>query len=206
MFGLKEENIQTIQLILNHHPEVEEALIFGSRATGTYRRGSDVDIALKGKKVSHFTIVSIGSKLNEETMMPYRFDLVNYNTLKNNELTDHINRVGKLVYTPRAILPLQLIRLLDETGFPDPQVYLREQLLHYVKTEIYQIENQIKNFQDKYQTDFEEFEKQHINKEQKNTQEWNDYLQWQSLRESFRYKNNLLTEITDENKFFWGDT
>jgi len=96
-FGLKENDLEEIISILREHKEVEEALVFGSRAKGNHKNGSDVDIALKGKIT--FEIVShISFLLNEETAMPYRFDVLNYNTIRNKELTEHIDRTGISFY------------------------------------------------------------------------------------------------------------
>jgi uncharacterized protein len=97
MFGLNENDISTIVSILKQHNEVDEALIFGSRAKGNYNNGSDVDIALKGQ-ISFETISRISYLLNEETIMPYKFDVLNYHTLQNMQLADHIDKVGIMFY------------------------------------------------------------------------------------------------------------
>jgi uncharacterized protein len=101
--GLTEGEIETIIAVLIRHAEVEEAFVFGSRAKGSYRPGSDVDLALKGTAVSHEVIVSISSELNEETNMPYKFDVVNLLTIENPDLVGHINRVGVRVYPLRPV-------------------------------------------------------------------------------------------------------
>ncbi len=98
MFGLKDADISTIQSVLQQFPEVQSALIFGSRAKGNYRRGSDVDIAVKGEALSYRIILSITAELNEETLLPYHFDVLNYHTIDNQNLVDHIDRVGKIFY------------------------------------------------------------------------------------------------------------
>ena len=96
-FGLKEKDTEKIISVLSEHPEVEEAIIFGSRAKGNYKKGSDIDIALKGKLT--FKIVShISFVLNEETAMPYKFDVLNYHTIRNKDLTEHIDRSGISFY------------------------------------------------------------------------------------------------------------
>jgi predicted nucleotidyltransferase len=97
-FGLKKDDLQTICGILAQEPAIEQAIIFGSRAKGNYKPGSDVDIALKGKNLSAKITTTISFQLNEETTMPYKFDVLNYHTIKEPALIEHINRVGKVFY------------------------------------------------------------------------------------------------------------
>ena len=97
-FGLTQTDLDAIVAVVGHLPEVEEAVIFGSRAKGNYTAGSDVDIALKGAAVSHATASYISYKLNEETQMPYHFDVLNYQLISNPDLTNHIDRVGVPFY------------------------------------------------------------------------------------------------------------
>ncbi len=98
-FGLRDDDIETIVVVLQGEDTVEQALIFGSRAKGNYRTGSDVDIALKGRNITHSTIVRISERLNEETLMPYRFDVLHYDTITHNPLVEHINRIGIVFYS-----------------------------------------------------------------------------------------------------------
>jgi predicted nucleotidyltransferase len=98
MFGLSEEDIESINTVISKRREVEEALIFGSRAKGNYKNGSDVDIVLKGKNITRDTILSISGELNDETIMPFQFDILNFSTIRNEELIEHINRVGEIIY------------------------------------------------------------------------------------------------------------
>ncbi len=100
LFGLKKGDIQNIISVLQSEKTVEEAIIFGSRAKGNYSEGSDVDIALKGKNLSLQLIGHISFLLNEETLMPYRFDVINYHSIKSGELMAHIDRVGEIIYSP----------------------------------------------------------------------------------------------------------
>lgn len=96
--GLTALEMDTINDILERHPEVLEALIFGSRAMGRHRTGSDVDIALKGEKLTLGTVGKISYELNEETNLPYMFDVLNYHTITEPALTEHIDRVGVSIY------------------------------------------------------------------------------------------------------------
>lgn len=97
-FGLKEGDIKSIIGILQQQPEVKEALIFGSRAKGNYRAGSDVDMAIKGDGINLKIITHISYLLNEETIMPYQFDVLNYHSIRNAELVEHIDRAGISFY------------------------------------------------------------------------------------------------------------
>lgn len=98
-FGLTDADMKTITAVLGRYPAVETALIFGSRAKGAFRRGSDVDIALKGSALTYRTVAEINDFLNEETIMPYRFDILAYHAIDNPDLIDHIDRVGIVFYT-----------------------------------------------------------------------------------------------------------
>ena len=95
--GLSKNDMEKIISILNEQPGVNEALIFGSRAKGNFKNGSDIDIALKGS-LTFEMVAHLGFLLNEETNMPYRFDVLNYQTIHNPELLNHINRVGIIIY------------------------------------------------------------------------------------------------------------
>jgi predicted nucleotidyltransferase len=103
LFGLKDGDLVSILSIIEKEPEVEEAIIFGSRAKGNYKNGSDIDIALKGTGVNDSTTRAISYMLNEETHMPYQFDVLNYHELGNIDLIEHINRVGICFYKREII-------------------------------------------------------------------------------------------------------
>lgn len=97
-FGLRQSDSITICHVLSKYPEVQQAYIFGSRAKGNYKNGSDVDIALKRELLTQHITNQISYELNEETNMPYQFDVLNYLAITEPALTDHINRIGKVFY------------------------------------------------------------------------------------------------------------
>jgi len=102
-FGLLDTDIEAIVKTLSKYPKVKSAFIFGSRAKGTYEDGSDVDIALKGSELDFGTINSISYWLNEETNMPYEFDVLNYESLHEPALKEHIDRLGVEIYNNNHI-------------------------------------------------------------------------------------------------------
>lgn len=96
--GLKDSDLEIIYLILSQEPTVEQAIVFGSRAKGNFKNGSDLDIALKGKELDFDAISKISYILNEETSLPYTFDILNYNSIKEPALIEHIDRIGISFY------------------------------------------------------------------------------------------------------------
>lgn len=92
--GLLKEDVQAIVAAAQALPEIEAVILFGSRAKGNHKPGSDVDLAIKGKNVSYQTAVKLSGVLNEEAPLPYFFDVVAYNTINETNLIEHIDRVG----------------------------------------------------------------------------------------------------------------
>lgn len=96
-FGLKPATIDKINSVFIKYPEVEEVIIYGSRAKGNYRNGSDIDITLKGEKLTD----QIRSKISwdiDDLNTPYLFDISIFNKLNSPDLEDHINRIGQVFY------------------------------------------------------------------------------------------------------------
>lgn len=93
--GLTQTDISRITAAIKQFPEIDDVLIFGSRAKGTYKKASDVDLAIKGCAVTGETIKRLSFLLNEELPLPYFFDVVHYEALKNRQLIEHIDRIGK---------------------------------------------------------------------------------------------------------------
>jgi len=98
-FGLRQQDMDEIVRILHRFPVIEEAVLFGSRAKGTFKKGSDVDIAVKGKDIDHADVASLSFLLNEESAMPYFFDIIHFDEISEKELLAHINRVGRCLYS-----------------------------------------------------------------------------------------------------------
>jgi predicted nucleotidyltransferase len=96
--GLKPSDLRAICNVLSAFPEVNRAYLFGSRSKGNFKAGSDVDIALTGEHLSLRTVSDIGFQLNEESLMPYHFDVLDFNTVSEPDLRSHIQRKGILIY------------------------------------------------------------------------------------------------------------
>ena len=98
-FGLREEDLSFIVKAIGQFGEIEKAAIFGSRAKGSYKPGSDVDIAIWGTDITFSTVSRLHAMLEDESPMPYFFDIVDSSHLTHDELKKHIDRVGVLFYS-----------------------------------------------------------------------------------------------------------
>ena len=96
-FGLDESVIHSISEIFENAPKVNEVIIFGSRAKGNFREGSDIDLAIKGKAIRFDTVLSLMDKV-ENLGLLYKIDLQNYQTISDKDVLDHIHRVGKIFW------------------------------------------------------------------------------------------------------------
>ncbi len=97
VYGLSEETIRRICDVLSQHPSVEKAVLYGSRAKGTFRPGSDIDLSLYGATITVNDLGDIDSEL-DDLLLPYTFDLLIFDTLSHVNLREHIERVGKILY------------------------------------------------------------------------------------------------------------
>jgi uncharacterized protein len=96
-FGLTESTIENISAVLAGFPQVEKAVLYGSRAKGNYRSGSDIDLTLDGKDLT-LTVISKIEQGIDDLLMPYTLDLSIFQRLSDPGLIDHIRRVGVVFY------------------------------------------------------------------------------------------------------------
>lgn len=96
-WGLSDAAILQIKAVFKRYEHVDKVVIYGSRAMGTYKNGSDIDLTIMGRGVTFQLLTELLSDL-DQLDLPYTFDLSSYDSLKNPTLTDHINRVGQVFY------------------------------------------------------------------------------------------------------------
>ncbi|WP_291786580.1 nucleotidyltransferase domain-containing protein [Cecembia sp.] len=97
MFGLSEQTIEAIQKVLLKYPQVDKAVLYGSRAIGNYRPGSDIDLTLLGQDLDLTILHQVENDL-DDLLLPYKIDLSIYHQINNPEFLDHILRIGKVFY------------------------------------------------------------------------------------------------------------
>jgi len=95
--GISESVLSTIKTVFLNYPEVEKAVLFGSRAKGNFYEGSDIDIAVFGEKLNFKKVLEISIDLDKIDLLQI-IDLVHFEKIKEAELKKHIERVGIKIY------------------------------------------------------------------------------------------------------------
>lgn len=93
-FGITIRSYHLLLDTFSKYPEVEQVVLFGSRAKGNFKKGSDIDLTIKGKNCQLQTALNISAALNESLPIPYHVDVIDYGSLNHPELKEHIDRVG----------------------------------------------------------------------------------------------------------------
>ncbi len=97
-FGLKECVVERICAVLAKYPQVQKAVLYGSRAKGTFKNGSDIDLTLSGgEDLTLHVLYRIADEL-DDLLLPYTFDLSVLSHIRDPEVLEHIQRVGVTFY------------------------------------------------------------------------------------------------------------
>jgi uncharacterized protein len=101
-FGLKETTIDKICEVFARFPQVEKAVVYGSRAKGNYKNGSDIDLTLFGG--ADLTLQVLYKIMNEldDLLLPYTIDLSIFSDIHDPDVVQHIQRVGMTFYEKAA--------------------------------------------------------------------------------------------------------
>ena len=99
--GLSANTVERIVAALAHYPEIEKAVLYGSRAKGNYRNGSDIDLTLLGDGLNFSLLTRLDNEL-DDLLLPYKIDLSRFSDLRHPALIDHIQRVGLPIYESAA--------------------------------------------------------------------------------------------------------
>jgi predicted nucleotidyltransferase len=97
--GLPAHAVARMRAVFSAHPAIEQVLLFGSRARGNYKNGSDIDLALTGQ-IDFSELARIAWEL-DDLLLPWEIDLLQYDSIRNPDLREHIDRVGQIFYSRR---------------------------------------------------------------------------------------------------------
>jgi uncharacterized protein len=96
-YGLSDSTIDLLKKVFDRYEQVSEVILYGSRAKGNYAEGSDIDLTIKGQELEFADLQNI-SKDIDDLLLPWMVDISIFATIKNNDLIEHIQRVGKTIY------------------------------------------------------------------------------------------------------------
>lgn len=100
-FGLKPDFIDAMNGVFAAFPEVAQVILYGSRAKGNFRNGSDIDLCMSGQALTTPILLRVDNAL-DDLLMPYKIDLSLIEHIKNAELLEHIKRIGIVFYERKA--------------------------------------------------------------------------------------------------------
>lgn len=100
-WGLDDKTLSRVRRILATFPEVDRAVLYGSRAMGTQRPGSDIDLTLHGHGIDWKLCAEIAGMF-EASSIPYRVDVSVWDLLTHEALKDHIRRRGVVLFDREA--------------------------------------------------------------------------------------------------------
>lgn len=112
-FGLKETAIAKIQSVLAHYPQVGKAILYGPRARGNYKTGSDIDLTLIGSQELTLDVLYRMMDATDELLLPYDLDLSICRHIDDPDMLAPIRRVGVVFYQKCEVAPTA-----DEKGAP----------------------------------------------------------------------------------------
>jgi len=116
MFGLKEKHINAINACFALYPQIEQVLVYGSRAKGNYRDGSDIDLTIVGN-LDFSSLLHLEKQL-DNLLLPYKIDLSLHDNIRAraNEVVAIVYMQGYCRQKDRAARQLQAPLLLGGQG------------------------------------------------------------------------------------------
>lgn len=97
MFGLSERTLNSLRAAFARFDKIERVVIFGSRAKGNYRPGSDIDLAIFASDFTYHDMMALRRAV-EDIGLLYMIDLLDYKEITEPALTEHIDRAGQIFY------------------------------------------------------------------------------------------------------------
>lgn len=101
-FGISTDDWSAIIQVFKSEERIQEIVLFGSRAKGNYKPGSDIDLAMKGSELTLTNLIDISTML-DGLDLPYKFDLILFDRIQEPKLTEHIERVGITIFNRKLL-------------------------------------------------------------------------------------------------------
>ncbi|OIN87756.1 MAG: hypothetical protein AUJ21_11685 [Anaerolineae bacterium CG1_02_58_13] len=104
-YGLPEAAVQKIGAVLRRYPQVEKAILYGSRANGNFKNGSDIDLTLRGGADLTLNVLYRIMDELDDLLLPYTIDLSIFDNIHDPDVIEHIQRVGVTFYEKGEVVP-----------------------------------------------------------------------------------------------------
>jgi predicted nucleotidyltransferase len=105
-YGIKDDYWKRLETVFFSHKNIEKVILYGSRAKGTNRMYSDVDIVLVGEKINNREYTNIIQEI-DDLLLPFIFDISVYHSIKDSNLIESINRTGVIIYENNSLVFLK---------------------------------------------------------------------------------------------------
>ena len=96
-FGLDGRTIDKIIGVIDSCKGIDKVIIYGSRAKGDFKNGSDIDLTIVSADFNFSDLTKLATQL-DDLLLPYKIDISLYHQISNPDLIDHIERVGQIFY------------------------------------------------------------------------------------------------------------
>ena len=94
---MTDDELKLLCSLFARHKEIEQVILYGSRARGTHKPFSDVDITLLVIGLTRSHLSRLMADLDESSL-PYFFDISLFAKLTNPDLIEQIERTGVVLY------------------------------------------------------------------------------------------------------------
>ena len=95
--GLPDSAVGALQRVFKRYPQIDRAILYGSRAKGNFRTGSDIDLCLEGSTLTMSILYRIENEI-DDLLLPYKIDVSIDHYIQHTDLKEHIARVGTVFY------------------------------------------------------------------------------------------------------------
>lgn len=96
--GLDQKTQEELSQVFSKHKKIKKVILYGSRAKGNFKPGSDIDLSIVSSEVTVSDLLQIENEI-DDLLLPYKIDLSLMHQIDNADLIDHINRVGMVFYS-----------------------------------------------------------------------------------------------------------
>ncbi|MDN5871391.1 MAG: nucleotidyltransferase domain-containing protein [Nitrococcus sp.] len=97
-YGLPPHVFKQLEAVFRSWPRIERVTLYGSRAKGNYRKGSDIDLCLEGQALEVADLLKLDAEI-DDLLLPWKIDLSLKHMIDNPNLLAHIERVGVPIYS-----------------------------------------------------------------------------------------------------------